>query len=174
MKKEDFLNLGLTEEAAAAAAEASRKELEGYVPKEQAEALQAQLAQRDADIAGLKKAAGKDTEWKEKFTALEEKYTQEKEAMAKQLADTAKNNAVDMAILQAGGRNAKAVKALLDMEKVTLKEDGTLDGLDLDALKKSDGYLFSEETTKIVGTGAQAGTQDVDSVAAAFEAAVMG
>mgnify|MGYP001153845411 FL=1 len=41
MKKEDFLKLGLTEEAAAAAEEASRKELEGYVPKEQAEALQA-------------------------------------------------------------------------------------------------------------------------------------
>ena len=94
--------------------------------------------------------------------------------MAKQLADTAKNSAVDMAILKAGGRNAKAVKALLDMEKVTLKEDGTLDGLDLDALKKSDGYLFSEETTRIIGTGAQAGTQGTDSIAAAFEAAVMG
>ncbi len=160
MKKEDFLKLGLTEEAAAAAEEASRKELEGYVPKEQAEALQAQITQRDADIAELKKAAGSDSEWQE--------------AMAKQLADTAKNSAVDMAILKAGGRNAKAVKALLDMEKVTLKEDGTLDGLDLDALKKSDGYLFSEEMTKIVGTGAQAGVQGADSVAAAFEAAVMG
>ena len=63
---------------------------------------------------------------------------------------------------------------MLDMEKITLKEDGTLDGLDLDALKKSDGYLFSEETARIVGTGAQAGTQDADSIAAAFEAAVMG
>lgn len=94
--------------------------------------------------------------------------------MAKQLADTAKNSAVDMAILKAGGRNAKAVKALLDMEKITLKEDGTLDGLDLDALKKSDGYLFSEETTRIIGTGAQAGAQGTDSIAAAFEAAVMG
>ena len=31
MKKEDFLKLGLTEEAAAAAEEASQKELEGYV-----------------------------------------------------------------------------------------------------------------------------------------------
>ena len=169
MKKEDFLKLGLTEEAAAAAEEASRKELEGYVPKEQAEALQAQITQRDADIAELKKAAGSDSEWQEKFTALEDKYKKETEAMAKQLADTAKNSAVDMAILKAGGRNAKAVKALLDME-----DDGTLDGLDLDALKKSDGYLFSEETTRIVGTGAQAGTQGADSVAAAFEAAVMG
>lgn len=174
MKKEDFLKLGLTEETAAAAEEANRKELEGYVPKEQAEALQAQITQRDADIAELKKAAGKDTEWREKFTALEDKYKQETEALTKRLADTAKNNAVDMAILKAGGRNAKAVKALLDMEKVTLKEDGTLDGLDLDALKKSDGYLFSEEMTKIVGTGAQAGVQGADSVAAAFEAAVMG
>ena len=101
MKKEDFLKLGLTEEAAAAAEEASQKELEGYVPKEQAEALQAQITQRDADIAELKKAAGSDSEWQDKFTALEDKYKKETEAMAKQLADTAKNSAVDMAILKA-------------------------------------------------------------------------
>lgn len=58
-----------------------------------------------------------------------------------------------MAILQAKGKNPKAIKALLDMDKITLKDDGTLDGFDLEALKKSDGYLFDTETVKTVGTG---------------------
>lgn len=62
-----------------------------------------------------------------------------------------------MAILQAKGRNPKAIKALLDMEKIKLKDDGTLEGLDMEGLKESDGYLFDVEETKTVGTGAPKG-----------------
>ena len=175
MKKEDFLKLGLTEEQAAAAAEASEKELKAYVPKEQYQGLGKQLADRDKDIADLKKSAGKDMEWKEKFENLETKYKKETEEMTKKLADTAKNNAVDIAIMKAGGKNAKAIKALLDMDKINLKDDGTLEGLDLNGLKESDGYLFTQETRKIEGTGVTKGTETgSDGIAAAFERAVMG
>ena len=62
-----------------------------------------------------------------------------------------------MAILQAKGKNPKAIKALLDMDKINLKDDGTLEGLDLEGLKKSDGYLFDTETVIIKGTGAPKG-----------------
>ena len=175
MKKEDFLKLGLTEEQATAAAEASEKELKGYVSKEQYQGLKEQLADRDKDIADLKKSAGKDTEWKEKFENLETKYKKETEEMTKKLADTAKNNAVDMAILKEGGKNAKAIKALLDMDKINLKDDGTLEGLDLNGLKESDGYLFTQETRQISGTGVTKGTEaGSDGIAEAFERAVMG
>ena len=175
MKKEDFLKLGLTEEQATAAAEASEKELKAYVPKEQYQGLEKQLADRDKDIADLKKSAGKDTEWKEKFENLETKYKKETEEMTKKLADTAKNNAVDMEILKAGGKNAKAIKALLDMDKINLKDDGTLEGLDLNGLKESDGYLFTQETRQISGTGVTKGTETgSEGIAEAFERAVMG
>ncbi len=175
MKKEDFLGLGLTQEQAEVAAAASQKELEGYIPREQYQGLEAQLTERDKDIAELKKAAGRDAAWKEKFETLETKYKEESEAMTRKLAETAKNNAVDLAILKAGGKNAKAIKALLDMEKIKLKEDGSLDGLDLDALKESDGYLFTQETREIVGTGFAGGNgSGGDGIAAAFERAVMG
>lgn len=63
-----------------------------------------------------------------------------------------RDNAIDMAILKANGKNPKAIKALLEMDKINLKEDGTLEGLDIDALKESDGYLFSTEETVIEGT----------------------
>ena len=69
-----------------------------------------------------------------------------------------KNNAVDMAIMQAKGKNTKAIKALIDMEKVTLKDDGTLEGLDIEGLKKSDSYLFDVEKVKTEGTGFSGGS----------------
>ena len=37
------------------------------------------------------------------------------------------------------------------MDNITLKEDGTLQGLDLESIKKSDGYLFDIEQTHIEG-----------------------
>ena len=69
------------------------------------------------------------------------------------MAAVKKDAAVDMAILKAGGRNAKAIKALLDMDKINLKDDGSIEGLDIEGLKKSDGYLFNIESTGVEGTG---------------------
>ena len=73
------------------------------------------------------------------------------------LAAVKKDAAVDAAIMQAKGKNAKAIRALLDLDKVTLREDGTLEGLDLEALKKSDGYLFDTVQTVTRGNGIQSG-----------------
>ena len=73
------------------------------------------------------------------------------------LAAVKKDAAVDAAIMQAKGKNAKAIRALLDLDKVTLREDGTLEGLDLEALKKSDGYLFDTVQTVTRGNGVQSG-----------------
>ena len=68
------------------------------------------------------------------------------------MADSRKDSAVEMAILQAKGKNTKAIKALLDMEKITLKEDGVLDVLDLEELKKTDSYLFEDVKNSVEGT----------------------
>lgn len=73
------------------------------------------------------------------------------------LAAVKKDAAVDAAIMQAKGKNAKAIRALIDLDKVTLREDGTLEGLDLEALKKSDGYLFDTVQTVPRGNGVQSG-----------------
>ncbi len=69
------------------------------------------------------------------------------------ISNLRKNHAVDMAITGAKGKNVKAIKALLDMDKITFDEKGSLQGLDLEGLKKSDPYLFDIETTRIEGTG---------------------
>lgn len=41
----------------------------------------------------------------------------------------------------------------MDYGKLKLKDDGTIDGLDLEALKKSEPYLFEAVKTNIIGGG---------------------
>ena len=59
------------------------------------------------------------------------------------------DNAVDLALLGAGAKNNKAVKALLNLEKAVIGADGKVAGLDeqLTALKKAEDSSFLFETT---------------------------
>lgn len=103
--------------------------------------LTAQLKAFDGvDVAKLKQDV---TDWEAKYNA--------------DIATVKRDSAVDMAIMQAKGRNSKAIKALLDMDKIKLKDDGTLEGLDLDGLKETDAYLFDVETKKNIGGGFEPG-----------------
>lgn len=67
------------------------------------------------------------------------------------------NAALDAAITQAKGRNTTAIKALMDVSKLKLKDDGCIDGLDLESLKQSAPYLFEIEDVKRVGAGYEPG-----------------
>ena len=88
----------------------------------------------------------------EKSAALEREKTRAEEALqnAKKIA------AMEKAILEAGGKNAKAILALIDADEVTLNEKGELEGLDLEAVKAEAPYLFNEKEEKTKGTGFQA------------------
>lgn len=68
--------------------------------------------------------------------------------------------AIEKALTAANARNTKAVKALLDLEKVKLDGENLL-GLDeqLKTLKKSDPYLFTDTKIKI-GDGTNPVSQD--------------
>ncbi len=151
MRKEDFLKLGLSDELAEKAASASAEELKDYVPREDFDTKVKELETANTNVSDLGKKlkafGGVDVEkLKDDVAAWEKKYNAD-------MAAVKKDAAVDMAILKAGGRNAKAIKALLDMDKISLKDDGSIEGLDMEGLKKSDGYLFNIESTGIEGTG---------------------
>ncbi|NMA00891.1 MAG: hypothetical protein GX924_07660 [Clostridiaceae bacterium] len=53
--------------------------------------------------------------------------------------------ALDAAIHAVKGRNPKAIKALLNRETLKLKDDGKVEGLNLDDIRKSDPYLFESD-----------------------------
>ena len=88
----------------------------------------------------------------------QEKYAQAQQQHEKALKDVTFGAFLDGAILRAGGRNAKAITALLDVD--TLKESQNQnDAIEqaLAALKKDCGYLFHETQTPppyARGTGA--------------------
>lgn len=170
MTKQDFITLGLTDEQAEAVTEAVKKELSAYTPKSDYDAKLSELTAANksikelteklkafdgADISGLKKSIN---DWEEKYN--------------NDISSLRKNHAVDMAIIQARGKNPKAVKALIDMEKISLKDDGMLEGLDIESLKKTDSYLFDIDEMKIEGTGTpKSGGEKTGGIADSFIAA---
>lgn len=89
---------------------------------------------------------------------LEEKneiLTEQKEAAAQELLDVKKRAAAEKAALEAGGRNAKAILALLDLDEMTFDEKTGLAGMAeaLEQVKAEAPYLFLERKEKTVGTG---------------------
>ena len=112
MTKKDFTDLGISEELAAKAAEASKKELESYVQKSkydlavtEKETLEIQIKEHGKQLEELKKAA---------------KGSEELEKKVKELQDNA---------AASKAKNAKAVRSLLDMNDIVL-DDGKVKGLD--------------------------------------------
>ena len=93
----------------------------------------------------------------------QEKYNQAAEQHQKELAELAFSGALNGAIVQARGRNAKAITALLDVEALKESEDQqTAIEQALEALKKDNGYLFEADETPppyARGTGAQMGAE---------------
>lgn len=136
MNKEELLSLGLTEEQV----EKVLLEMSG---------LQKTLKERDSlrsQLEELKKASGDNAELQKQITALQQQNAEQQKAHKAELAQLRLDNAIDNALTAAGAKNLKAVRALLDMEKLQLGEDGKLQGWSeqLEALQKSDGYLFAE------------------------------
>lgn len=121
--------------------------------------LEGQISERDRQLEELKKvdAASLQAE----IDRLQGENEAAKEKYDADLAEFRLNAALDAAITAAGGRNVKAVKALLKTDGLKLKDDGTIDGLDLEAIKQSDGYLFKTQTpppfAKGSGTGRTGG-----------------
>lgn len=96
---------------------------------------------------GLKAFEGVDVkDLQGQITTLQGKLdTQAKEHAAK-LADMAFDGVLKDAITAAKGRNAKAIQALLDVDKLKSSKDQTTDiKAALEGLKKDSGYLFESE-----------------------------
>jgi predicted RNase H-like nuclease (RuvC/YqgF family) len=136
------------------------KELPKYfIPKdkynEAAEAkkkLEADIQERDKQLEDLKKAAGSNEELKAQIEQLQAENKKAADEWQAKIAQMQLDFAIEKALTTAKAKNAKAVKALLDMEKVKLDGEQLL-GLDdqLKTLKETDPYLFGESGK--VGSG---------------------
>ncbi|MCX4347859.1 MAG: phage scaffolding protein [Lachnospiraceae bacterium] len=152
MKKVEFIALGITEELAAKAEKASLEELKGYVEKskhdevvEENKTLKTSVSDRDKQLETLKASAGDNEELKKQIETMKQQNAEQEKAHKAELAQLRLDNAIENALTVAGAKNSKAVKALLDVSKVKLGEDGKLSGWDdqIKAIQKSDAYLFN-------------------------------
>ena len=123
-----------------------------FVPKDKynevAEAkkkLEADIAERDKQLEQLKAAAGSNEELKKQIETLQAENKKAAEEWQAKVAQMQLDFAIEKALTAAKAKNTKAVKALLDLEKVKLDGDKLL-GLDdqLRELQKSDPYLFGD------------------------------
>lgn len=136
MTKKDFTDLGISEELATKAAEASKKELESYVQKSkydlavtEKETLEIQIKEHGKQLEELKKATKGSEELEKKVKELQDNAAASKAKYEKQINDIQLNHAIDTALKEAKAKNAKAVRSLLDMENIVL-DDGKVKGLD--------------------------------------------
>lgn len=156
MKKEEFIALGISEEAAEKAANASAEELKGYVPKarfdevnEAKKAAENTVKERDKQLEDLKKSTGDAEALQKQIEELQESNkvaAQEHEKAMKQL----KRESIDNQLLsEAGAKNAKAVVALMEaldekMDDETYKAERLKQ---IAAVQKDNDYLFNPKQT---------------------------
>jgi predicted RNase H-like nuclease (RuvC/YqgF family) len=142
-----------------------------FIPKDKynevAEAkkkLETDIQERDNQLEQLKNAAGNSEELKAQIEQLQADNKKASEEWQAKFAKMQLDFAIEKALTAAKAKNAKAVKALLDMEKVKLDGDKLL-GLEdqLKTIQQSDPYLFGDSGK--VGSGTNppgAGTGEVN------------
>lgn len=150
MKREELKELGLTDEqigSIMALHGVTVNELNSRVStaEQQATQYQEQLEKNQNELNDFKANAKGNEDLTKQLEDLQSKFDETKTSSEQQIADLKKSSAIDLALTQAGAKNIKAAKALLDGESLELTDEG-LKGLDdqLAALKESDGYLFGQ------------------------------
>lgn len=168
MKKEDLVKLGLDEETAKKVADASAEELKGFIPKARFDEvntekknLETTLTERNAQLETLKNSTGDVEGMKKQIEQLQADNKTKDEAHASEIKQLKIDSAVAAALTGAKAKNAKAVKALLDLEKAELDDDGSVKGL-ADQIKKlteaeDSKFLFDTEKKKQTFKGAKPG-----------------
>lgn len=149
MKREFLKEQGLTDEQIKAVMTEYGKSMDKAMEQvnsltTEKDNLANQIADRDSQLAKLKDGIQDNADLKDQITKLQQANKQAKKDFEAKMASQKKAFLVDKAISGAGARNSKAVSALLDLDKVSLSDNG-LEGLDdqLTALKESDSYLFN-------------------------------
>lgn len=157
MKKEDLVKLGLDEETAKKVADASAEELKGFIPKARFDEvntekknLETSKTTLEGQLETLKNSTGDVEAMKKQITDLQADNKTKDETHAAEIKQLKIDTAIAAALTEAKAKNAKAVKALLDLEKAELADDGTVKGLG-DQIKKlqgADDSKFLFETQK--------------------------
>lgn len=153
MTQEQFEALGIEKSLAKKAADASAKELEGYVSKETYDTTEQERKQLETSandyktqLETLKASAGDNEALKQQIADLQTQNQQKETEYQEELKNLKLTNAIKMAIASSA-QDSDLVAGLVDRKKLILGEDGKVTGLDeqVKALKESKPFLFKQE-----------------------------
>lgn len=115
---------------------------------EEIKALNKTISERDAQLDTLKKSAGDNEALKQQIVQLQTDNKTASTNFQKELDSIKFNSALELKLASSGAKNPKALKGLLDMDKIHY-EDGALTGFaeQLETIKKENDYLFGDTTT---------------------------
>lgn len=175
MKKEELMKLeGMTEALATAVINLSAEEMKGMIPKSRLDEV---IAERDnakkdhaevlKQLGVLQKETGDVQSLKDKIQELQDNAKETEKTHAAEIHAMKLNNAVDNALVNAKALNAKAVKALLNLEGATFDENGAVNGLadQIKALQTADDskFLFGSSAPSMKGAKVgESGNDDGD------------
>lgn len=115
---------------------------------EQLKTLKAELSTRDSQLDELKKSAKNSDDLVSQIDKLKETNKTSIENYEAKLKQLTIDSAVELKLRDANAKNTKAVKALLDLDKITLKDDKVV-GIDeqiAELIKdESSSFLFGKE-----------------------------
>ena len=152
MKKEELMKLdGMTDALAVAVLNLAKGDTEGMIPKARLDEV---IAERDnarkehadvlKELGALQKENGDAAELRDKIKSLEDAAKDAQKEHDAEIHALKVDNAVNSALLGEKALNVKAVKALLNLDKAELDEDGTVKGLadQIKTLKAADDSKF--------------------------------
>lgn len=163
MKKEDLVKLGLNDEQIAEIFKMNGQDIEklktdNTVLTTEKANLETQLNAANKAIDDFKNINVDDIrqeaeQYKTQYTELKAKHEEE-------INDLKSNHAIDSALLKSKAKNAKAVKALLDLEQLKSSKNFEKDlETQINGLIESDSYLFDSISDNV--EGATGGVGDV-------------
>lgn len=115
---------------------------------EEIKGLKGEIANRDQQIADITAKAGNAEDLQKALDAANDANAQYKADAEAREAGMRRDFAVEAALRDLGARNVTAARALIDseaLEKAEVGEDGKVSGIDFDAIKTANPYLFADQ-----------------------------
>lgn len=153
MTKEQLIEMGLTEEQADKILAAHKEELKGYIPKtrfdevnETKKDLEQQIRDRDKQLKDLQDKVKGNEELEKTIKDLQESNKKAVDDYEAKIRNMALDNAIKLALKENKAKYEDLLLGKFDRDKLTIKEDGTIEGLEEQIKSLKEGYkdLFEQ------------------------------
>ncbi len=153
MTKEQLMEMGLSEELAEKVLAAHKEELKNFIPKarfdevnEAKKELEQQIKERNRQLQELGEKVKGNEELEKQIKELQEANKKAKEEYETKIKNLTLDNAIKLALKEHKAKYEDLLVNKFDREKLVIKDDGTIEGLNeqIAALKENYKDLFEQ------------------------------